>query len=152
MDPDPNEPTAPQPFALTFSQILSLSLDMRGRIEAEWQRLVAAHAALIAAMVFFASRAEPFITARIVVFVFYSATVMISILNLRQAYSGLRIVTGELNRFDRTGVGAPVIDWMLRHDFRADRWLRTTMPILVWMLVFYLMILPLFLGRVHTLP
>ena len=63
---------------MRFDGLLRLSHDIRARVEAEWQRLINANAALIAVMVFFASRPEPFMAARIIVFAFYSATVLTS--------------------------------------------------------------------------
>ena len=132
---------------MRFDGLLRLSHDIRARVEAEWQRLINANAALIAVMVFFASRPEPFMAARIIVFAFYSATVLTSVVNLSQSYRGLRLLTYEMTRFPHPTASAAVLKWLTRCDFRAESWLRLSLPLLVWILVAYLMILPLIMGR-----
>jgi hypothetical protein len=136
---------------MRFEELLKLTHDVRGRVEAEWQRLINANAALIAVMVFFASRQEPFIAARIVVFAFYSATVLTSVVNLAQSYRGLRLLTNEMTQFPNPPVSEVVLKWLTRSDYRAESWLRLSLPIMVWVLVAYLMILPLILGRTSLL-
>ena len=136
---------------MRFEDLLRLAHDVRARVEAEWQRLINANAALIAVMVFFASRQEPFIAARLIVFAFYSATVLTSVVNLSQSYRGLRLLTHEMTHFPNPTVSGAVLNWLVRIDYRAESWLRLSLPVLVWILVAYLMILPLILGRTTIL-
>ncbi|MFZ1726954.1 MAG: hypothetical protein WBO29_10535 [Albidovulum sp.] len=136
---------------MRFDDLLRLTHDVRARVESEWQRLINANAALIAVMVFFASRQEPFMAARIIVFAFYSATVLTSVINLSQSYRGLRLLMHEMTHFPKPTVSAAVLKWLIRNDYRAESWLRLSLPVLVWILVAYLMILPLIMGRTTLL-
>ncbi len=132
---------------MCFEDLLKLTHEVRAQVESEWQRLINSNAALIAVMVFFASRPEPFVAARLVVFAFYTGTVLTSIINLTQAYRGLRILTFEITQCPNPSVSEAVLKWLTRSDYRAESWLRLSLPVVVWILVAYLMILPLIFGR-----
>jgi|APEBP8051073178_1049388.scaffolds.fasta_scaffold00006_177 hypothetical protein len=153
MPQDPSPPPADGTVRvshLSFSEMMNLTLQMRTRIAGEWQRVINAHAALVAVMVFFASQPEPFVAARLIVFGFYTVVMLTSIANLNESYRGLRLLIAELALFPKPALGGESVTWVRRKDLRADKRLRITMLFLIWVLVGYLLILPLFFGR-HAL-
>lgn len=146
------EPTAPEPRQkvshLGFAELLSFSMQLRTKLEAEWQRVVAVHAALIGVMIFFAGQSESYTTARLVVFVFYSFNVAASWVNLREAYAGLEEVKRDMVVFGDPSAGGHSYRWLVLRSYHRASWLRTGLLLLVWAVVGYLMILPLWVGRV----
>ncbi len=132
---------------LTFHEMLGFGMQLRNKVEIEWQRVVNVHAALIGVMIFFAGQTEPYTAARIVVFVFYSFNVLVSFSNLRESYNGLRHVSRDMMLFSPPSAGGDSIGWIRARTYRHDHWMRSGLLAIVWAVVFYLMILPLWLGR-----
>ena len=132
---------------LKYSETLNLHLQLQGKVEAEWHRILYAHAALVAVMVFFANQQYDFVTARVIVYVFYSMNAAFSWLNMRDAYRGLRAVQTDIALFAAPARGGASIGWVNRQDYRANAAFRSGLMVIVWLVVSYLLLGPVVLGR-----
>jgi hypothetical protein len=145
--------TAPRPEGdlrishLKPAELVSLALQMRGRVDSEWQRVVGIHAALIAVMVFFANQPEPFMTARVIVHAFYTYNVIMLLRALRDAYAGLRDVTRDLMLLPPADLGGYSIAWLTRRKFEREVVVQSVLMVVVWLVVGYLLIGGLLLGH-----
>ena len=131
---------------MNVTELVNFGLQLRNRSEAEWQRVINLHAALIGAMIFFAGQPDPYVTARLVVFAFYSFNVASSFLSLRETFDGLARVSDDLGLFPRPDRGGGSFDWIASRRFGLFVWARSGLLICVWAVVGYLMVVPLITG------
>lgn len=122
-------------------------MQLGGKVDAEWQRVVNLHAALIGIMVFFAGQRDPYLAARLLVFVFYSFNVVVSFNNLKEVYAGLRQINQDLMLFPPPEIGGHSLEWIRSRTYRHVVWLRSGLLALVWAVVAYLMFVPLLFER-----
>jgi hypothetical protein len=137
---------------MTVTELVNFCLQLRAKSESEWQRVINLHAALIGAMIFFAGQADPYVTARLAVFAFYSFNVVSSYVSLRDTFGGLSRVNDDLLLFGRPALGGASMDWLVSRRYSLYVWGRSVLLVLAWLLVGYLMILPLLPGNVRTWP
>jgi hypothetical protein len=129
------------------AELISFAMQMRARVDGEWQRVVGIHAALIAVMVFFANQPEPFMPARVIVHAFYTYNVIMLLRALRDAYGGLRDVTRDLLLLPPAALGGHSIAWLTRRKFEREVVIQSVLMIAVWLVVGYLLIGGLLLGH-----
>lgn len=129
------------------SELVSLAMQLRGRADAEWQRAVNLHGALIAVMIFFAGQPDPYVTARLVVFTFYTYNVVMLLRGLNEAYAGLRDVTSDLMLLPAPEQGGHSLRWLTARSYRRDAVIQCTLLAIVWIVIGYLMLSSLMLGR-----
>ena len=55
---------------MNLTETVNFGLQLRTKVDVEWQRVVNIHAALIGVMIFFAGQPEPYTMARLVAFLF----------------------------------------------------------------------------------
>ncbi len=148
---DPTGPATPPPKVshMSVAELVNLSQQLRGKSEAEWQRVINLHAALIGVMIFFAGQPETYATARLLVFGFYTFNLVSSYLSHRETFDGLSRVNQDLLAFGTPVAGGASFAWITSRNYRPQIWGRTSLLVLVWLLVGYLMIAPLVLGRGH---
>jgi hypothetical protein len=151
MTPTP-PPAADGTASLKPFELVSLAMQLRGRVDAEWQRAVNLHAALIAVMIFFAGQADPFVAARLIVFVFYTYNIVMLLRGLTEAYAGLRDVTSDLARLPVPEHGAASLRWLTSRHYRRDARFQCTLLVVVWTVIGYLMLSSLVLGRDAVQP
>ncbi len=132
---------------MTVTELVNLCLQLRGKSEAEWQRVINLHAALIGAMIFFAGQDDPYVTGRILVFAFYTFNVISSCLSLRETFDGLRRVNEDLALFGNPALGGSSFDWIVTRRYSLYVWGRSGLLAGVWLVVGYLMIFSILLGR-----
>jgi hypothetical protein len=132
---------------LKAPELISFAMQMRGRVDGEWQRVVGIHIALIAVMVFFANQPEPFMTARVIVYVFYTYNVVMLLRALRDAYAGLRDATRDLTLLPPAAQGGHSIAWLTRRKFEREVEIQSALMVVVWLVVGYLLIGGLLLGH-----
>ena len=63
---------------LTHADLISLMMQLNGRIDTLWQRVIYAHAAIVGVMVFFATSEEAFVVPRLLVLFFYTMNTLIT--------------------------------------------------------------------------
>jgi hypothetical protein len=144
------EKTATEPVLvshLKFGEAIGVLMQLRAKVEAEWHRIVYIHAALIGVMIFFAGQQNPHVAGRLVVFAFYTLNVLAFYRSLRDAYDGLRLVTADIAQFPPPANGGNITAWLASRSYRHDAAYRAALLAGVWGVVFYLMILPLIVGR-----
>lgn len=129
------EPAEKPPF--TSGELIGLLVHLRNRLESEWQRVLYVHAALIGVMIFFAGQSIQFVPARIIIAVFYTASLIVSWRAMAEALEGLRVVTADLA--EHTGGTSPAQRWVSTRDYRHTLNLRTVLMIGVWCVVVYLL-------------
>lgn len=127
---------------LKYSETVTFALQLRGRADTEWQRVVNMHAALIAVMIFFANETDGFLAARILVFVFYTYNVAVALVNLREAFAGLRAVSNDLRLFPPPPSGGEGLQWLTRRGFRYDATLQCGLLVVVWGVIGILLLAP----------
>ncbi len=81
---------------MKFSELITLSLQLNGRLDLLWQRVLYSHAAIIGVMVFFGSSELLYAVPRILVFSFYTANTIITIYAFSETLLGLRAVIEDL--------------------------------------------------------
>lgn len=118
----------------------------RGRADGEWQRAVNLHGALIAVMIFFAGQPDPFVTARLIVFLFYTYNVVMLLRGLTEAYAGLRDVTSDLLLLPTPERGGHSLRWLTARLYQQEARIQCTLLTIVWMVIGYLMLSSLMLG------
>lgn len=148
----PVEPMLSGPYPGTVShmkpsELVSLAMQLRGRADGEWQRAVNLHAALIAVMIFFAGQSDPFVTARLIVFAFYTYNVIVLLRGLIEAYAGLRAVTDDLLLLRAPDLGGHSLRWLTARRYHGDARFQGALLALVWMVTGYLMLSSILLGR-----
>ena len=132
---------------MTLTETVNFGLQLRTKVDVEWQRVVNIHAALIGVMIFFAGQPEPYTMARLVVFLFYSFSLLGSFVNLRETYAGLQQVNNDIALFPEPAIAGGIVPWIKSRNYKHDARTRTGLLGLVWLFVGYLMLLPLILGR-----
>jgi hypothetical protein len=132
---------------LKANELVALAMQLRGRTDSEWQRAVNLHGALIAVMIFFANQAEPFLAARVMVYVFYTYNVVMLLRGLTEAYAGLREVTSDLLLLPAPERGGQSLRWLTARRFRREAPIQCSLLVAVWALIGYLLIGSLLLGR-----
>jgi len=132
---------------MTMPEIITFCLQLRTKLDAEWQRVINIHAALIVVMIFFAGQENPFVTARLVVFAFYTFNMASSYLSLRETFQGLQCVNRDMLLFPSPDIGGASLIWLTSRKYTRDIWTHFVLLGFVWLVVFYLMILPLWNGR-----
>jgi hypothetical protein len=150
----PAEPRVPPATVshMTAPELVNFGLQLRNRSEMEWQRVINIHAALIGAMIFFAGQADPYMTARLVVFAFYSFNLASSYLGMRDTFEGLRKVSQDLRLFGPPAAGGASFDWIASQKYSLPIYGRSALLIGVWSITGYLMITPLVLGHRNMWP
>lgn len=137
---------------LKANELVQLAIQLRNRCDSEWQRAVNLHGALIAVMIFFANHAEPFLVARIVVYVFYTYTMVMLLRSLVEVYAGLREVTSDLLLLPLPERGGYSLRWLTGRRYRREAPVQCALLAVVWVVIGYLLIGGLLLGRTPLQP
>ncbi len=147
---DPSEPVLVS--HLKANELVALAMQLRGRTDGEWQRAVNLHGALIAVMIFFANQSDPFLTARVMVYIFYTYNVIMLLRGLTEAYAGLRDVTSDLLLLPEPERGGHSLHWLTARRYRREAPIQCSLLIAVWVVIGYLLIGSLLLGRAPLHP
>lgn len=141
----PDAPPASPPLSL--GELIGLLVHLRSRVESEWQRVLYVHAALVGVMIFFAGQAVHFVPARIVIAVFYTASLVVSWRAMTEAFEGMRIVTADIAAHPSGMAGSPAHRWLASRDYRHALRLRGALMGGVWCVVIYLLFRTPVLGQ-----
>lgn len=131
------DPDDTPPFSM--GELTGLLVHLRNRVESEWQRVLYVHAALIGVMIFFAGQSIQFVPARVVIAVFYTASLIVSLRAMAEAFEGLRIVTADIAAHPAARAGSPAHRWLTTRDTRHALRLRAVLMAGVWCVVIYLL-------------
>ncbi len=131
------DPDDTPPFSM--GELTSLLVHLRNRVESEWQRVLYVHAALIGVMIFFAGQSIQFVPARVVIAVFYTASLVVSWRAMAEAFEGMRIVTADIAAHPGGRGGSPAHRWLATRDYRHALRLRAVLMVGVWCVVIYLL-------------
>ncbi len=150
--PDDESPAMPDPHDLRvshmrYSELVSLTMQMRARADADWQRVITMHAALIAVMIFFANQQAPFLPARILVLAIYSYSVVMALQSLRETFSGLQALTQDLMLFPAPVLGGHALAWLHARSFRSHAIAHSVILIVAWLVVSWLLVGGLLFGH-----
>lgn len=150
--PEPEMTPVPLMTGVKLSETLSMLMALRTRADNDWYRVIYLHAALIGVMVFFAGQKADFVIARLVVFAFYTFNVAVSFAALRESHEGLRHATADLRSFPPHQGGAGIQGWLGRRDYAGALRLQLLVLAAAWLLVAYLLLSAMVLGRIPAAP
>ncbi|MDP3958980.1 MAG: hypothetical protein Q8Q26_02685 [Pseudorhodobacter sp.] len=137
---------------MSVTELINFCLQLRSKSDSEWERVINVHAALIGVMIFFAGQEYPYVTARLVVFAFYSFNVVSSYLSLKETFDGLRRISEDLRLFGQPALGGASFAWITSRRYTHHVWFRSGLLACVWLIVGYLMITPLVFGHNRFWP
>ena len=152
------EPAASEPSETVLvshlkpHELVTLAMQLRARTDGEWQRAINLHGALIAVMIFFANQPEPFLAARVMVYIFYTYNVIMQLRGLTEAYAGLRDVTSDLLLLPAPDRGGRSLEWLTARRFRREAPIQCGLLVAVWVVIGYLLIGSLLLGLTPLHP
>ena len=127
---------------LSFNELINLTLQLNARLDALWQRVLYAHAAIVGVMVFFGTQSNLFMVPRTLVFGFYTVNTVITISAFRDTFTGLMAAISDLRRFGATGNQSSVQHWIFTRDYRRNGRRRTLVLLAVWAVLGYLLMYP----------
>ena len=128
---------------LTFPELTGISLQLVGRLEVIWQRVVYIHAAMIGVMVFFSQAETGYTLARGIVYAFYSVNLLIAYFNLREIYAGLEAARSDMAKFPECPANGALFGWMKDRNYAYKSALRALILAVAWGLVGALLFLDL---------
>lgn len=131
--------------ALSMSDLLGLSMQLNGRIDTLWQRVIYAHGLMIGVLVFFAQTEHPFAIPRLLVLFFYSMNSLVTFIAFQDAFRGLRAVLQDLQAQHTDG--SHVQAWAASQDYTTHALRRALILGALWMVIAYLLIYPLVLAE-----
>ncbi len=134
--------SAPQ---MKTSELLSLSMQLNGRIDTLWQRVIYAHGLMVGVLIFLAQADHPFAIPRLLVVFFYTMNSLVTFIAFQEAYRGLRAVLLDLRARSSDG-GGHVVDWAARQDYSTHALRRAVILGALWMVITYLLVYPLVLD------
>ncbi len=141
MSRQPEEKTE-DPSHLGFKDLISLCLELNGRLDSLWQRVLYAHAAIVAVMVFFATNENNFLLPRILVFAFYTANTVITIYAFTETLTGLKAVVKDLRALQGETPRTQVQAWVFAHNYDRHAIVRLLILAATWAVLGYLLIVP----------
>lgn len=140
------QPTPPQKIQpLSFSELLSLAMQLNARIDMLWQRVIYSHAAMVGVMVFFSSSDHVFVVPRLLVVFFYTMNALVTFLAFRDAYRGLRAAVADLAAFPNAS--GHVYSWVNAQNFDLHALRRAAILTVLWIIIAYLILSPLILEN-----
>ena len=119
--------------------IFDLCMALHGRLDTLWQRLLYAHAAIVGVMVFFSNQSDPYLVPRILVFLFYSVNLAISINAMRESYRGLQAALSDLRKLAPMDPPSAFEQWLLSLDYNAHPRRRLALFGIIWLTIGYLL-------------
>lgn len=127
---------------LSFNELVNLALQLNNRLDALWQRVLYAHAAIVGVMVFFGTQSNLFMLPRTLVFGFYSVNTVITIIAFRDTFSGLTAAIHDLREIHGGESVSNVENWIFLRDYKRNARLRTLVLLAVWAVLGYLLMYP----------
>ncbi|MCB1335309.1 MAG: hypothetical protein KDK26_17115 [Roseivivax sp.] len=125
------------PTPLKYSELVELTVKLNNRIDGLWQRVIYAHAAIVAVMVFFATADQPYMLQRFLVLFVYSMNSLVSHLAFRDAYRGLHAAVSDLRRYPETD--SQVVRWLYDSDYSNSATLRGLFLAVLWAVIAFLL-------------
>lgn len=129
---------------VSFSDLMGLVLTFNSRLDALWQRVLYAHAAIVGVMVFFGTSDHMFAVPRMLVFFFYTLNTMITVFAFLETYSGLRATIADLKNYPKSASSGNLQNWILNRHYSSHATRRVCALITIWLVLGYLLIYPLF--------
>lgn len=129
-----------------FNELINLSLSFNGRIDALWQRVLYTHAAIVGVMVFFATAEQLLALPRILVFIFYTFNIGITLAAFSECYSGLRAVLDDLKSFPKSNNSTHIQSWVTERSYHRHAMRRVILLGLIWLVLGYLLVYPVIID------
>lgn len=130
------------PTRMTFAELIALNLQLNGRLDQLWQRVLYSHAAIVGVMVFFAASSQLYAVPRILVFGFYSANMIITLFAFHETLTGMRAVIQDLRAMRESKAETKVQEWVFSRNYDRHSFVRIAILGTTWALLGYLLILP----------
>lgn len=127
---------------LSFSELMNLALAFHARIDTLWQRVLYSHAAIVGVMVFFATAQDLLALPRVLVFLFYTFNIWITLVAFAECYSGLRAVLDDLKVFPQSDASTNIQSWVIQRTYHRHALRRILLLGAVWLVLGYLLVFP----------
>ena len=114
--PKNEETDAVRPPAMSFSDLMALTLKFNDLLDALSPTVIYTHAALVGVMVFFARSQELFVVQRLLVFFLYTVSSLITYVSIRDTLRGYRSALKDLAELEREDAASNVQDWIRMKD------------------------------------
>ena len=122
----------------TFNDLIGLVMQLNGRIDALWQRVIYSHAAMVGVMVFFASSKDPYVLARVLVILFYTMNSVVTFVAFRDTFNGLKAAVDDLKA---SGLAhGQVFAWVEQQNFQKHARRRAIILAVLWLIISYLIL------------
>ncbi len=131
---------ASQPKAMSFSELMMLTLKFNDRLDTLWQRVIYTHAALVGVMVFFANSQQPFILQRCLVFFLYSVSAVITYGSIRATYRGYQSALQDLASLKEREATSNLQNWVKSQNVGNQTRRYGQVFFLVWAVLGYLLL------------
>ncbi len=131
------------PRHMSFAELVALNLQLNGRLDQLWQRVLYSHAAIVGVMVFFGSTQELYAVPRLLVFGFYSANVIITLFAFHETLTGMRAVIVDLRNMREGEPETEVQRWIFSRNYDRHSTVRVLVLGITWVLLGYVLIRPL---------
>ncbi|WP_349363320.1 MAG: hypothetical protein ABL307_14065 [Roseitalea porphyridii] len=141
-----SEPTPKRVSQMTFPELVTFATALGNKIDTLWHRIIYIHVGMIAVIIFLANAPGDHVVARIAVFGFYTFNVIITFVNLNEAYGGLVAAIADIRRFEARGAPGAVQGWLTARDYGNNTRLRAAVLFVFWLVVAYLIVVPLASG------
>lgn len=135
--------TEPDTGRLDFADTFAICMQLQGRLDTLWQRVLYTHAAIVGVMVYFANAQYPHPVPRLLVLLFYTINLLITVAAMRESYAGLVAAVDDLKSTRRAAAQGAFERWLISLDYSAHPRRRLAVLGVVWALVAYLLIYPL---------
>ena len=122
----------------SFHELIGLTMQLNGRIDALWQRVVYSHAAIVGVMVFFSSSSDPFVIARVLVMLFYTMNSIVTYVAFRDTFKGLCAAVEDLRASGQAH--GQVFAWIEGQNFRLHSFRRAAILVVLWLIIAYLLL------------
>ncbi len=137
---DKPQGTPASELVLDTPAIFTMCMSLHSRLDLLWQRLLYAHAAIIGVMVFFSTSPEPYLMSRLLVFLFYSVNLLVSVVAMAECFRGLQAGLADLRAKSPGPNGHSHIEtWLITLNYSAHPGRRIAIFATVWLLTGYLL-------------
>ena len=139
----PSPETADGHSQMDFHELISLNLQLNGRLDALWQRVLYSHAAIVGVMVFFGTSDTLYAVPRVLVFAFYTANLIMTVIAFNETLSGMRAAIADLKALQGNETKTKVQEWIFTRNYDRHATVRAVILGITWLLLGYLLILPI---------
>lgn len=128
---------------MTFTELVTFATALGNKIDTLWHRIIYIHVGMIAVVIFLTNSSGEHVVARLAVFCFYSFNVVITFVNLNEAYSGLSAAISDIQRVKKHASDGAVETWLKARSYTNNVTLRAVVLFVFWLAIAYIVVIPI---------